>query len=147
MSVVSQIEDLVRPILDVRKIELLETVVRGKGDSQVVEIYIDSENGVTAELCSEVSRTVGRILDEREILRGGYSLTVSSPGIDRPLKTPRQFKRNIGRRLEILTQNQPKAIRGTLVGCDEGTIELEQDGGRQTIPLASVLKARILLPW
>jgi ribosome maturation factor RimP len=150
MNVRVDIERLVEPIAALHGTGLVEIVLRGKRNSQVLEIFVDEDSGVTTEKCAEISRDVSKALDESKILGGSYTLVVSSPGLDRPLKTPAQFRRSIGRRLRIrLAQDDTtREIEGLLKGYDGEFLEVESPGDlREVFPMTSVLRAKIVLPW
>lgn len=67
-----------------------------------LEIYADSDSGMTFEKCKKISRYLESYLDEQDLIKDAYTLEVSSPGIDTPLKFARQYQKNIGRLIEIL---------------------------------------------
>lgn len=150
MRDVEAIEALIRPILEVVQAELVQVVLRGKPNNQVLEIYIDSDSVVSADLCSQVSRNVAAVLDRTDNIRGHYVLVVSSPGLDRPLTTLRQYRRNIGRPLDVmvLDAGQKKRIHGSLTGCSETGIELSVGNGTSlSVAFSSIVDARVSLPW
>ena len=73
----------------------------GQGKHSVLRLYIDSENGVTLDDCTEVSHQVSGILEVEDPIKGQYSLEVSSPGLDRPLFTTEQFARYVGSKVKV----------------------------------------------
>ena len=102
----SIIEELAEPILTGSGLELVETQFRQEKKGLVLRLFIervpDGEDGtgagalgsgVTLDDCVEVSRELGRLLDVEEVIEGSYTLEVSSPGLDRPLKKPKDFER------------------------------------------------------
>ena len=89
--------------------------------SNKVFVYIDGDQNVTIGDCQELSRSVERFLDRDH---EDYDLTVSSSGIDRPLKLVRQYRKNIGKELEVVTHSGENK-RGILVGVNENEIEIE----------------------
>ncbi|MEI7981136.1 MAG: ribosome assembly cofactor RimP [Bacteroidota bacterium] len=86
-----------------------------------ISVFIDGDNGVTIEACRKVSHYLETSLDRD---KEDFELTVSSSGIDRPLKLPRQFKKNFGKSLEITTDTE-KFITGKVIGISETGIEIE----------------------
>jgi ribosome maturation factor RimP len=80
---------------------LIELVVRGPRGKTLVEIFIDAEQGVTSDLCSDVSREASILIDRSEWIQGSYRLDVSSPGISRPLRFAWQYKKHVGRTLAV----------------------------------------------
>ncbi len=91
------------------------------------KIYLDSDSGLTLEKCLKVNRQLRRLIEEEGIYpEGDFSLEVSSPGVDAPLKLHRQYVKNIGRSLEIeLNDEEAKGLTGKLVAVEEDRIVLE----------------------
>jgi ribosome maturation factor RimP len=91
------------------------------------KIYLDSDTGLTLEKCLKVNRQLRRAIEEAGLYpEGDFSLEVSSPGVDAPLKLRRQYLKNIGRSLEIeLNDEEAKGITGKLVAVEEDKIVLE----------------------
>lgn len=90
-----------------------------------LEIFIDSDSGVTFEKCQKISRYIEAYLDEEQPIGDHYTLEVSSPGVGRPLKLPRQYKKNIGRNIEIATQSGNKKT-GKLVSATDFAATVEE---------------------
>ena len=126
----SEIGNLAQPILEGRGIELVEVVLRGSPGRQLVRVDIDraGPGGIGISNCQEVSRELGDLLDRTELLPGAYTLEVSSPGIDRPIRSADDFRRNTGRRV-VVTTRQPDGVErthvGTLLGCENDELKLE----------------------
>ncbi|MFQ6091882.1 MAG: ribosome maturation factor RimP [bacterium] len=113
---------------------------------QLVRIFIDKEGGVTVDDCRRVSVKVGAALDIEDPFPGRYTLEVSSPGVDRPLKTLGDFRRNIGRTLRVAVSeggDQQKAYTGVLKELQGETVVLQTAQGRVEVPLATITKARV----
>jgi len=93
-------------------------------NNKKLQIFIDSDSNISFTKCRKISRYLEGHIDENNWLGEKYILEVSSPGIDRPLKFPRQYHKNIGRRLEVLTTEDEK-VSGTLLEVKEKEIVLE----------------------
>ena len=151
-SLTDRVRDLAGEVIAGSPLYLVDLAVRGQKGSRVVEIFVDSDEGLSVDELARVSREVGFLLETEEVIDGKYKLNVSSPGIDRPLVLPRQFKKNIGRRLEVQVQPEEggskKTLQGELVSADEEGIELAF-GNKETrrIRYAEVARAKIQLPW
>ncbi|HSN97845.1 MAG TPA: ribosome maturation factor RimP [Candidatus Nanopelagicales bacterium] len=104
--------------------------------------------GVTLEDCVEVSRDVSAVLDVTDLIAPAYHLEVSSPGLDRRLKTPAEFKRFIGRTAKIkLSRPAPdgqRLLRGQLLEAPEDRVAVRVDGKSIEVPLADVVEARLV---
>lgn len=112
---------------------------------------LDMSGGVTLEDCAEVSRDVSAVLDVADLIKPAYNLEVSSPGLDRRLKTPAEFARFVGRTAKVkLARPAPdgqKLLRGELLAvaeAQEGRIAVLVDGKRIEAPLADVVEARLV---
>ena len=75
--------------------------ILGGKEGKTVQISLDTDTGITAEKCAEISRSISKLIDAENLFPSKYNLVVSSPGIDRPLEFPRQNTRNIGRKLRL----------------------------------------------
>lgn len=98
--------------------------ISGEG-RMTVKIWLDGDNGVTIDECAVISRKLGTIIEEQELIDGPYVLEVSSPGVGEPLKLLRQYRKNINRFLELqLIENEGKVISGKLVEVGENSIQI-----------------------
>lgn len=147
--VVDRIESLVRPVVEHQGMVLIDVVLRGKLQSRVLEVFVDSDHAVTTEMCAEVSRRLSRELDRTNLLEGNYTLVVSSPGVDRPLELPVQYKKNVGRKLEIILNDGilEQTLKGILLNCTENDIQIESGGILHTVPYREIIRAKVVLPW
>ena len=130
---------------------LIEVAVRGNRGQTIMEVFIDAEQGVTTELCSEVSRELAGAIDQGGWIRGAYRLEVSSPGIDRPLKFSWQYPKHVGRLVTVTVQGAEGAVRktGRLVSAGGDSIVLDPGKGNpaESIPFGSVLESVVNTPW
>lgn len=95
-----------------------------------ISVFIDGDEGVTIEKCVKINRMLYKQIVETELfVDGAFSLEVSSPGVDEPLKLKRQYFKNIGRLLEIDT-TEGNHLEGKLLLADESAIELEEERGK-----------------
>jgi len=125
--------------------ELVEFDMFKAGKREVLRIYIDKANGVDVEDCAAVSRRLSDALDQDEsLIEGAYTLEVSSPGIDRPLKSTRDFERNLNQLLRI-TRETGKPLTGTLTAVDEQNLTLSVKGVTDAVlvPRSEILSAKV----
>lgn len=95
-----------------------------------IKVFLDADNGITIEKCIRVNRGLYKLIEENELFpNNDFSLEVSSPGVDEPLKLERQYKKNIGRTLE-LTLNDETKIEGKLISVNEEEIAIEESQGK-----------------
>jgi len=111
-----------------------EIVVRGNRREPVIEIFVDNETGVTITLCQEITQAVLELL-EMEAVPGNYRLTVSSPGVDRPLQFPWQYRKHIGRTV-LLTLADGTQRKGRIVDVSDTTLTLREQRSEQEETLA-----------
>ena len=131
--------------------QVLDVVVRGEKGTRVAEVFIDSEEGVTSDLCSAISKEIAEIVDKEDLIQGAYRLEVSSPGIDRPLTFPWQYRKHIGRTVQVKARagEAVQTISGILVAVDGGGIMVRtgKKGPDQTLQFGDMLEARVKAPW
>jgi ribosome maturation factor RimP len=140
-----KIKEFILPILDREGIHLVDLELRGYANNQVLSIFVDTDTGITLEQVANITREIEGILDLEDPIHGRYRLEVSSPGIDRPLTELWQFRKNIGRWLRVLynDQNQKLEKTGLLKEIKEDRILLAEKKQELEIPLSQIIKAVI----
>ena len=121
-TVKSKIEEWLTPELNERNLFLVDIKFPV---GRHIEVYIDSDTGIQISECATVSRFLEKQLDESGLVPENYVLDVSSPGMSNPLRVPRQYKRRIGRVLEVV-KNDGTQIEAELVEADEEKIKLKE---------------------
>ena len=117
---------------------------RYKQDSRL-QIFVDSDNGVTIADCARLSKTIAPILDLENLFSGDYSLEISSPGLDRPLETGRDFRRRVGKRIEVFfVDTERKPMKGELVEADEESIKLNTGQEIDSLKLADIKMGKVI---
>lgn len=144
-----QINDLILPILESRGVDLIDFELKGKSGFQVIRIFVDVEGGVTLGQCEELSREISDQLDRKDLIPGRYRLEVSSPGLDRPLKTLQDYKRNLNRTVKIVLKDYSKDeyLSGTIERISDNIIIIKQNGELIEIDIDNVSVAKILPIW
>lgn len=147
-----QIRDLSRPILDEKIFELVDVELVRSGRESVLRLFIDKQGGITLDDCADFSHELSLILDVEDIFPDNYTLEVSSPGLDRPLKKAEDFVRFTGRLIRVKTYeqfpddtgNKRKTFLGTLDGYDGVAVRMKlKEGQTATIPLERIAKANL----
>ncbi|MDG5815942.1 ribosome maturation factor RimP [Chitinispirillales bacterium ANBcel5] len=147
METVERITPLVTSKLEELGLELYELRFFHAGKRSILRVTIDSPEGVKIRDCEQVSRELSELLDANNFSANRpYNLEVSSPGIDRPLKTERDFNRIKGRDV-VVHVSQPiegkKSIRGKVIGCEGNKLVLENEHNTMVeIPLCDILSGR-----
>jgi ribosome maturation factor RimP len=120
-----------------------------------IKIYLDADSGLGIEKCIKINRALYKKMEESGLFPGGdFSLEVSSPGVDEPLKMHRQYKKNIGRKVEVIYLDSLKK-EGKLVAVDDAQITIEYTEGKgkkaellQTvIPIADIKQIKVLISF
>lgn len=145
-----RIAELAAPLISSAGLELVELEVRGSHGSRVVKVIVDADDGVSVDTCAQLSRDLGAVLDAEDPIDGRYTLQVSSPGVDRPLRQPRDFERNLGRPVRLVRRQPtdlPGELTGTVVAVDASTLTLEVEGEPLEVAFTDVDHGRIQLPW
>ena len=146
-EIVRKVEEVIRPILEVDRFEIVDIEFKLERGRWVLRIYVDKPGGVTVDDCADVSHEVEDIIEVKELVPFGYVLEVSSPGLDRPLKREHDFERFSGRVARIRTIEPIQGRRnfvGTIVGCKQGIVEIIDEEGRiQRLPLDNMHNARL----
>jgi len=151
-SVAERARQLLEPVLARDGFDLVEVEWQREGGCWVLRLYVDKVGGIGIDDCQAASRLVETILDVEDFIEPAYSLEVSSPGIERPLRKPEDFKRFAGQRAKVRAfgplQSAPgqaarKQWTGTLRGFADGAVEIEVDGAVHRIPVDRVAKAHL----
>lgn len=146
-AVIRQIETVVGPILSGLGIVLVEVKYTGGHRRALLRIFIDKPGGVTLEDCEKTSRFLGTALDVQDPVPVPYTLEVSSPGLDRPIRRPEDFRLFVGKLIRIKT-SQPydhhRNFVGRLKSSSAKGIEVTTSGEKiLTIPFDQIKSARL----
>ena len=123
-------EAFLQPIVDEYAFELVDVEYVKEGGTWYLRSYIDKPGGITVDDCEMVSRRLSDILDREDYIDEAYIMEVSSPGLGRPLKKEKDFKRSLGEEVEIRTYrmvDKKKEFTGILKSYDEKTVTIELD--------------------
>jgi len=121
-------EEILIPIMEELGFELVDVEYVKEGSSWYLRAYIDKPGGININDCETVSRRLSDILDEKDFIDDAYIMEVSSPGLGRPLKKEKDFKRSLGMEVDIRTYrmiDRQKEFTGILTAYDAGTVTIE----------------------
>lgn len=149
MEKAKKIQELITPLLEEMEIELVEVSFRSTRGNRVLRIFVDTETGITIKQCKQVSRAVSEILDAEDIIPYGYRLEVSSPGLDRPLKSEKDFKRNSGRqvKIEYTVDGEKRLIKGLIGSVTADGVVIKTAQQEELIPFQFIKNAKIVPKW
>lgn len=149
MSLKQNVEEILSSILNpdiyIVEINVSESKIRNK-----VSVFVDTDAGIGIDECAKVSYELGKQLDE--LTEAAYTLEVSSPGADSPLKLERQYLKNIGRNLKVIT-NLQEEIKGQLNEVTNGDIVIQPESKKKvifepiTISISDVKEAKVILSF
>lgn len=147
MSVHEDIIGLLHPVLQEHGLELVELKVT-RGKISKVQVFVWRTDGLPIELCSSVSRELSDLLDRKDLISGSYRLEVSSPGLDRPLKTKRDFERNIDEKVKIeyKVNDKTQRVRGWLEAVQDTGVKIKLENKEyQVIRISEITSAKIII--
>ncbi len=145
MNTAQKVEQLLKRPVEELGFELCDVEFIKEYGDWVLTLYIDKEGGVNIDDCERVSRAVDPLLDEADPVEQAYMLSVSSLGLDRPLKKDADFTRSIGKRIEIklfAPKNGKKEFTGELVSFNETSIVIRLDSGEMSLERKAIALAR-----
>ncbi len=145
-DLVEKLTELLEPLAVEQGVELVAVEQSGGHKSTVIRVLLDCEDGLDIDAICEANNWVSDALDEADPIAGPFVLEVSSPGVDRPLRTREHFERFAGETVSIKTTAQSPARSswsGTLVGLEGDDVVLAVDDEHVRIPLDTVHKARL----
>lgn len=151
MDVHEQVRTTVEPLVESMGLDLVDVEIAGSGRTRMIRIYVDQDGGVDLETIAEISREVSPALDAHDPIAGSYTLEVSSPGLERPLRTPDHFRRVVGEVVTVKTHDEVEGARrheGVLrdVDADGVTIDVEGHGDRH-LRIDQIAAARTVFEW
>lgn len=138
--------EALEPRAEQEGIEIVTIQIVGAKKSPTIRVYIDTPDGVSFDELASSQAWINEIVDDIDPFPGAYMLEVSSPGIDRPLRTPAHFERFAGETAVIKTKSPIEGRgnwTGQLVGCKDGNVLIAVDGQTEEIPLTSIKRAHL----
>ena len=145
-TVIERVEAVALPVLEESGLELVDVQYRREQNGWILRLIIDKQDGLSLNDCAAVSREISQLLDIENFIDQAYNLEVTSPGLDRPLKSIAEFERFVGRKAKIKTID-PIAGEHVFIGKIKRTegesIVLEVGTKEVTILFSQVAKARL----
>ncbi len=140
-------EELLQPIVESHGFELVDVEYVKEGGTWYLRAYIDKPGGIAVDDCELVSRAFSDILDEKDYIEDSYIFEVSSPGLGRPLKKEKDFKRSMGEEVEIRTYravDRQKEFVGILTDYDKDTVTIQmEDETKRTFDRSDIALIRL----
>jgi ribosome maturation factor RimP len=155
MAIIDRVRELVLPIVDAESVELYDIEHNGG----VLRIFVDdpdrvlgdTSTGIDIDVIKRISRSVSHVLDETDPIPGRYTLEVSSPGLERSLRTPEHYRKAIGSVVKLKTRpdaDGERRIQGELAAVHEDGVDVvTADGETRRVAFDDVSKARTVFEW
>ncbi len=140
---------LLSPAIERQGAFLVELAIKGDSKRELLEVFCDTEKGITINQCAEISREILPLVDASQILGGNFRLEVSSPGVGVPLRDRRQYKSNMGRLMSVKFRDgsEVKDIEGDLTDLTDETIVLKTETASVELGFDSIIEARAKIRW
>lgn len=152
MDVRNEVVEMATPLADELGFEVVDVDFVPQAGRSLVRVFLDRPGGITLDDCARFSRRLGDLLEMNQTLSGAYILEVSSPGIERRLRTEEHFRRFVGReaRVELFAAADGRRRgEGRIEEAATGSVRLRLSGGEAwRVPLAAIKNARLVVdPW
>lgn len=149
-SWVPAIHALIEPILADHEMELVALACRPQDGGLLLRLLVDKVGGVTIQQCAKVNQRISQALEEGNLIEMSYTVEVSSPGLDRPLVSRRDFERALGEELRVdasVQDGRSTEFQGMLLAVQPEAIVLKMPAGNVTVPMAQIRTAKKVLRW
>jgi ribosome maturation factor RimP len=150
-SEIDRVRELVAPIASDLQLDLYDIERRGGTIRVTLDTVAGSEQGITLDELSLATRLISREMDHADPIPGRYTLEVTSPGLERPLRSPAHFRREVGKEVTVRLSdvvNDERRVEGVLIGADDDAATIRvASGDERVIPYASIDKARTVFEW
>lgn len=149
-QIIESVKALVDSYLKDHAIELVDVIYRRESPGMVLRLLVDTAEGITIEECEDLNKYLSEVLDKESVIEDHFVLEVSSPGLDRALKTDRDFERVAGNELMITTFEPiegKRVIEGKLVSSDKEKLFIEAVDKTIIVPRAKIAKATLKIEF
>lgn len=142
------LESLVRPLVEADGLEFVEVGFVTEQGRRILRVTVDQDGGLDLDTIAALSSKLSRRLDLEGVASSGYVLEVTSPGLERPLKEPRDFQRTLGERVKVkIAVPAPETFRGRLAEADEEHIVVTTEDGQREVAYADIITAKTVFEW
>jgi ribosome maturation factor RimP len=145
----NKLNALIAPVLQNFNADFIALELKGSKSNLVVRVIADQDGGITLPTCAAISRALSDQLDVADVIPGRYRLEVSSPGVDWPLKTARDFQRHLGREVNLRYRDGEAAttVEGSIQTVSDAEIVIAEKSRNLSIPLSQIEVGKLKLKW
>jgi ribosome maturation factor RimP len=151
MAGLQEVRDLAEAVTRHRGLRLWDVEMGGRPGSSVVRVFVDGDEGVDLDTVAAVSEEISRGLDLKDPIPGRYTLEVSSPGLERSLRSPEHFALSVGRQVVVKTAvklaGDSHRIEGVIAGAGDSEVRLDAEGEEVVVPYDVIKSARTIFEW
>jgi len=128
---------------------LIDLILRGNESKRIIEVYIDGESIVTADILAAISREIDDRIYKEELISGSYRLDVSTPGVERPLKYLQQYVKHIGRKMQMKVNlnGEEKEFTGKLLQIEESNLFFDIENVESLIKFEQIISAKVIISF
>ncbi len=143
------IKEIFRPVIENQHFMLIDLIIRGNTQNRIIEVFIDGDNPITTDDCAVVSKKLNSVIENQNLFNGKYRLDVSSPGIDKPLKFLRQYKKHLNRNFEVKYElnSEKKKLEGKLINIENETLIFLSKNDEIRLNFDQIIKAKVLISF
>lgn len=144
------LEGLLRPVVERDGTELVEVSLARERGRRMLRVTVDRDGGIDLDTIAELSERIARRLDLEGFQPGPYSLEVSSPGVERPLRRPSDFAKRLGEKVRVKTSRPVEGasrIVGTIAATGDEGVTIATETGERTVGFADIVSARTVFEW
>jgi ribosome maturation factor RimP len=151
MGVLDEVRDLAEAVTRRRSLRLWDVQVGGGPGRTTVRVFVDADGGIDLDTVADVSEELSRGLDLRDPIAGRYTLEVSSPGLERTLRSAEHFRLSIGRPVVVKTTEpvvkESNRIEGVIAAATDTGVTLSMEDGNYNVPYDVIKSARTIFEW
>lgn len=148
-QIITELKNIIAEYLKIKGLDLVDLIYRYEGRDLILRVLVDRPlGGINLEECADLNKEISRILDEEDMLQTRYILEVSSPGLDRPLKTKRDFERCINRKVRFFLSepiNGKMELEGIITSAEEDLVYIDNKGESVEVSLLKLTRAKQII--
>jgi len=146
IEITDELRNIIDGYLKTQNLDLVDLVYRCEGRDLVLRVLVDKpEGGISLGECAQLNNEIGRVIDEKDILQQAYLLEVSSPGLDRPLKTKNDFIRCLNKKVKVFLREPINAkfeLEGIINNVEDDLVYIDIKGEILEIPILKINRAK-----